>query len=48
VMGEVSEKYGFIPMAGESSNGVQFDGTPAVDDAGEAVTLADASTLKQA
>ena len=43
-MGALAEKHGFFPMGGEFSPGVEGDGsTTAIDDAGEAVTLADAT-----
>ena len=43
LMGDLSEKYGFFPMNGEWVVGKEVDGKTAVDDAGEAVTLADAT-----
>jgi len=40
-MGALSDKYGFYPMVGEWSLGVEADGKVAFDDGGEAITVAD-------
>ncbi|CAD7928552.1 unnamed protein product [Amoebophrya sp. A120] len=40
-MGEMAEKYGFYPMPNEWTPGKEADGRVTIDDAGEAITIAD-------